>query len=146
MPNADGTLVDDVPIGSFRRPWNAKPEARKLAKGIPSAQFWASDPGGVHQVGCVYTAQGFEFDIAGVIWGADLVIRDGVWVGRPSASRDTVVRTRSGARFTGIVKNAYRVLLTRGMRGCYLCILDDETRAYVSGRLAHAEVEPSAVD
>jgi DUF2075 family protein len=135
MPNADGTLVDDVRIGSFRRPWNAKPEARKLAKGIPTAQFWASDPGGVHQIGCVYTAQGFEFEIAGVIWGADLVIRDGVWVGQPSASRDTVVRTRSGARFTDIVKNAYRVLLTRGMRGCYLCILDDETREYVSGRL-----------
>jgi DUF2075 family protein len=135
MPNADGTLVDDVRVGSFQRPWNAKPEARKLAKGIPTAQFWASDPGGVHQIGCVYTAQGFEFEIAGVIWGADLVIRDGAWVGQPSASRDTVVRTRSGARFMDIVKNAYRVLLTRGMRGCYLCILDDETREYVSQRL-----------
>jgi hypothetical protein len=67
MPNADGTLVDDIRIDSFRRPWNAKPDARKLAKGIPSAHFWASDPGGVHQVGCVYTAQGFEFDVAGVI-------------------------------------------------------------------------------
>lgn len=138
MPNVDGTLVDDVRIDSFRRPWNAKPDARKLAKGIPSAQFWASDPGGVHQVGCVYTAQGFEFDVAGVIWGADLVIRNGVWVGQPSASRDTVVRTRSGARFIDIVKNAYRVLLTRGMRGCYLCILDDETRAYVNQRLTIA--------
>jgi DUF2075 family protein len=136
LPNADGTLVDDIRIDSFRRPWNAKPDARKLAKGIPSAQFWASDPGGVHQVGCVYTAQGFEFDVAGVIWGADLVIRNGVWVGQPSASRDTVVRTRSGVRFTDIVKNAYRVLLTRGMRACYLCILDDETRAYVTERIA----------
>ena len=38
MPNADGTLVDDVRIDSFRRPWNAKPEARKLAKGIPTAR------------------------------------------------------------------------------------------------------------
>jgi hypothetical protein len=46
------------------------------------------------------------------------------------------VRTRSGARFTDVVKNTYRVLLTRGMRGCFLCILDDETRIYVEKRVS----------
>ncbi len=137
-PNADGTLVDDVTIGDFRRPWNAKPDARKLAPGIPPAQFWATDPGGEHQVGCIYTAQGFEFAHAGVIWGPDLVIRNGTWVGQPSASRDHVVKTRSGARFTDVVKNAYRVLLTRGMLGSTICILDAETRAYVSERISRS--------
>jgi len=135
-PDAAGNLVNDVSIESFERPWNAKHDARKLAKGIPTAQFWATDPGGVQQIGCIYTAQGFEFDYAGVIWGPDLVIRNGTWVGQPSASRDHMVKTRSGARFTDVVKNAYRVLLTRGMRGCYICILDEETRAYVGERLS----------
>ena len=134
-PDGAGNLVDDVSIGTFQRPWNAKHDARKLAKGIPTAQFWATDPGGEQQVGCVYTAQGFEFDYAGVIWGPDLVVRNGIWVGQPSASRDHMVKTRSGARFTDIVKNAYRVLLTRGMRGCYICILDEETRTYIGKRL-----------
>ena len=137
-PDASGNLVDDVVIGEFRRPWNAKHDARRLAKGIPTAQFWATDPGGAQQVGCIYTAQGFEFDYAGVIWGLDLVMRDGTWVGHPSASRDHMVKTRSGARFVDVVKNAYRVLLTRGMRGCYICILDDETRRYVAARLEGA--------
>ncbi|MBD5657189.1 MAG: DUF2075 domain-containing protein, partial [Candidatus Eremiobacteraeota bacterium] len=134
-PDAGGHLANDVAIGDFRRPWNAKHDARKLAKGIPLAQFWASDPGGANQVGCVYTAQGFEFDYVGVIWGHDLVIRDGAWVGQPSASRDRIVKTRSGARFTDVVKNAYRVLLTRGLRGCHICILDDETRHFVAEQL-----------
>ena len=134
-PRPDGTLVDDVTIGDFRRPWNAKPDARKLAPGIPTAQFWATDPGGEHQVGCIYTAQGFEFAHAGVIWGDDLVIRDGVWVGRPSASRDNGMKRGSGARFIDVVKNTYRVLLTRGMRGTTICILDPETREYVAERL-----------
>ncbi len=44
-------------------------------------------------------------------------------------------RARSGARCTDVVKNTYRVLLTRGMRGCDLCILDPETKAYVEERL-----------
>lgn len=134
-PDENGDLLDDVVLGTFRRPWNAKDDARKLRKGIPPAPYWASDPGGVGQVGCVYTAQGFEFDFSGVIWGPDLVRRGDEWIGQPSASHDRPVKTRAGARFTDCVKNTYRVLLTRGLRGCYVCIPDAETRAYVQGRV-----------
>jgi DUF2075 family protein len=135
QPNPDGTLVDDVRIEGFRRPWNARPEATRLAKGIPKALYWATDPNGIGQVGCVYTAQGFEFDYVGVLWGKDLVVRNGVWVGQPEYSRDHVVRTRSGAKFIDCVKNTYRVLLTRGLRGCFVYFQDAETRDFVERRL-----------
>ena len=36
-------------------------DAGKLAPGIPKSNFWASDPDGINQVGCVHTAQGSEF-------------------------------------------------------------------------------------
>jgi len=134
-PDAEGHLTNDVTIGEFSRPWNAKPDARRLAKGIPKSMFWATDPGGVEQVGCIYTAQGFEFDYAAVIWGSDLVIRDGQWIGQTAASRDHVVKTRAGARFVDCVKNTYRVLLTRGLRGVSLFVIDDETRQFVESRL-----------
>lgn len=136
QPNKDGTLVADVEIDGFRRPWNARPEATRLAKGIPKAPFWATDPNGIEQVGCVYTAQGFEFDYVGVLWGRDLVVRNGTWVGQPQFSRDHVVKTRSGAKFLDCVKNTYRVLLTRGLKGCFLYFQDPETRAFVEHRLA----------
>ena len=136
QPNEDGSLIDDVQVGAFRRPWNAKPEARRLAKDIPPAPYWATDSNGIHQVGCIYTAQGFEFDFAGIIWGDDLVIRDGAWKGQPSVSRDTVVKRDSGARFIDCVKNSYRVLLTRGMKGCYLHCTDGETAAFIRSRLS----------
>jgi hypothetical protein len=132
----DGSLINDVVIGDFQRPWNAQHDARKLADGIPTASFWATDPAGFGQVGCVYTAQGFEFDYCGVIWGDDLVVRDGVWIGQPSASRDTMLRRGAGARFTDCVKNAYRVLMTRGMKGCYLYCTDAETADFVQARIA----------
>ena len=41
----------------------------RLALGIPKESLWAYDPGGLNQIGCVYTAQGFEFDYVGVIFG-----------------------------------------------------------------------------
>lgn len=130
----DGTLVDDVAIGRFRRPWNAKPEARRLLKGIPRAPLWAYSPGGENQVGCIYTAQGFEFDYVGVIIGSDLVYRPGAgWVGDKKNSHDSMVK-RAGDRFVELVKNTYRVLLTRGMKGCYVCFLDKATEDFFRSR------------
>jgi uncharacterized protein len=133
-PNPDETLVDDVVVGDFRRPWNAPPEARRLAENIPPATLWAFRSEGLEQVGCVYTAQGFEFDYAGVIFGTDLVYRHGQgWVGQPQHSHDRPVK-RSGLAFDSLVKNTYRVLLTRGLKGCFLFFLDKETEQFVRSR------------
>ena len=134
--NADGTLVDDVVIGDYRRPWNAQPNASRLASGIPPAHLWAYDENGKNQIGCVYTAQGFEFDYAGVIFGTDIRYDFDTqrWVGDKSASHDTVVK-RSGDRFVDLVKNTYRVLLSRGLKGCYVCFLDRDTERFVRSRV-----------
>jgi hypothetical protein len=86
-PNTDGTLVTDVVIGEYTRPWNAKSGSHSLAPGIPKESLWAYESDGVNQIGCVYTAQGFEFDYVGVIFGPDLVyLPDSAeWKGRPGA-------------------------------------------------------------
>jgi hypothetical protein len=134
-PKPDGKLVDDVTIGSFVRPWNARPDAGRLAVGIPPAPLWAYDPNGISQIGCIYTAQGFEFDYVGVIFGKDLVYRPGRrWVGQPQQSSDSQVK-RSKDRFLELVKNTYRVLLTRGIKGCYVFFEDKETENFFRSRI-----------
>lgn len=140
MPNPDGTLKDDVMIGDYRRPWDAKPDARKLAPGIPPASLWAYDPNGINQIGCIYTAQGFEFDYVGVIFGEDLVydLDTQQWVGIREKSADNVVK-RSRDQFTDLVKNTYRVLLSRGMKGCYVCFLDKDTERFFRSRIETTE-------
>ena len=89
----NGELLPDVVVGNFKRPWNAKSTAGKLNKGIPKETLWAYDPNGINQVGCIYTAQGFEFDYCGVIFGTDLVYRadQGGWVGQKEYSADSQV-------------------------------------------------------
>jgi hypothetical protein len=134
-PKSDGTLVDDVVVGDYARPWNAKSDSGSLAPGIPKESLWAYDDGGVNQVGCIYTAQGFEFDYVGVIFGPDLVYEPEAaeWKGDKTKSHDTVVK-RSGDRFTQMVKNTYRVLLTRGMKGCYVYFMDKNTEHFFRSR------------
>ena len=55
------------------------------------------------------------------------------WIGDPSQSHDSIVK-RSGDRFTDLVKRTYRVLLTRGLKGCYVYFMDPAVRSYVAGR------------
>ena len=136
-PNLDGTLVDNVVIADYQRPWNAKSGSkRKLAAGIPKETMWATDPNGINQVGCVYTAQGFEFDYVGVIFGRDLRynLETGSWEGHKDASCDTVVK-RSKETFLELVKNVYRVLLSRGLKGCYVHFMDKPTEQFVRSRM-----------
>ena len=125
-----GGLVDDVEIGDWRRPWNNKKPT--LHAGAPGTPYWASDPSGFEQVGCVYTAQGFEYDYSGVIMGPDLVWRTDHWEARPGFSFDTQVKRASLEGFDRAVRNTYKVLLTRGMRGTVLYSTDAETQGLLS--------------
>lgn len=128
-PRPDETLVPDVVIGDWARPWNLKGDRRVGT--APPAALWASDPGGIGQVGCVYTAQGFEYDWSGVIIGPDLLWRDGGFVSNRSANSDPdfrSVKNVSDEQFDALVRNVYKVLLTRGMVGTVLYSTDAETR------------------
>lgn len=93
-PNRDGTLVPDVTIGDWSRPWNLKGD--RAVGGAPPSPLWATDPAGMGQVGCVYTAQGFEYDFAGVLLGPDLVWRDGDWVAVRSGNKDPALVQPNG--------------------------------------------------
>ncbi|MBE8521760.1 DUF2075 domain-containing protein [Amycolatopsis sp. H6(2020)] len=129
---ADRHLVDDVTIGDWKRPWNAKPDGRvSLPKGIPASHYWATDPRGFGQVGCIYTAQGFEYDWAGVIFGPDFVRRGDEWVADKKGSADTSVRKAPDEQFRVLTAQAYKVLLTRGMRGACVCSVDPETQRFL---------------
>jgi DUF2075 family protein len=127
VPNEDGTL---------KRPWNAHPEIRTTNANIPKAPKWAHDENGINQIGCIYTAQGFEFDYVGVIVGKDLTYDLDLqkWIGNKEYSEDAVVK-RSKEKFVDLLKNTYRVLLSRGMKGCYVYFEDKDTERFVKSRM-----------
>jgi hypothetical protein len=140
-PNPDGSLPDDIVIGDWRRPWNNPKDTS--SGGAPGRPFWATDPAGFGQVGCVYTAQGFEYDYGGVIFGPDLVWRSGQWVSRQEFSHDNALKRSDPAEFDRAIRNTYKVLLTRALRGVEIYSTDRETQAFLES-LISARVESAA--
>ncbi len=131
----DGNFVKDVCIGNFAMPWETH-DRIKPPKGYVRWYEWAYKPEGIKQVGCIYTAQGFEFDYIGVIVGPDLIYDEdsGRLIGNIDATKDPVLR-RKKDKFNEYVKNIYRVLLSRGMKGCYVYFCDEGTEEFFRSRM-----------
>ena len=134
----NGDLVKDVKIGTFAMPWetNDKVDRRSLRVSYPRWYEWAYKPEGIKQVGCIYTSQGYEFDYAGVIIGPDLKydpVDDKIITDKSACTDPVLKRTQKEATMTfdDYVRNIYRVLMSRGMKGCYLYVCDKELRKYL---------------
>ena len=140
----NGDLIKDVEIGDFKMPWETHRKFTKAPQGYVKWFEWAYRPEGIKQVGCIYTAQGFEFDYAGVIIGPDLIYNTESHKIETvkSATRDPMLRTapnEATMTYDDYVRNIYRVLMTRGMKGCFLYICDENLRNYMKQLLAEME-------
>lgn len=132
----EGNLKNDIKIGSFAMPWETHGDITRPPKGFVKWYEWAYKPEGIKQVGCIYTAQGFEFDYIGVIVGEDLKYDEetDTLKGDITATQDPTLR-RGKENFDEYVKNIYRVLMSRGMKGCYVYFTNKETEKYFRSRL-----------
>ena len=117
--------VHDIKIGDFEMSWN-----------LGNTSTFAIDENSVNEVGCIHTSQGLEFDYAGVIIGDDMRYENGHIV------TDFTKRAKTDQSLKGIkklykenpefalkeadeiIKNTYRTLMTRGMKGCYVYCTD----------------------
>lgn len=124
--------VSDITIGDFGMQWNLATDG----------SLWIIAPESVTEVGCIHTCQGLEVDYVGVLVGDDFVIRNGKVVTQPDkrAKTDKSLHGYKKLRVYDqkmadikadlIIKNTYRTLMTRGMKGCYVYFTDDETREW----------------
>lgn len=129
----NGDLMKDVAIGNFAMPWETKDTITRIPKGYVKWYEWAYKPEGIKQVGCIYTAQRFEFDYIGVIIGPDLQYdpEKGRLITDITEIKDPMLK-RGADKFDTYVRNIYRVLMSRGMKGCYVYCCDANLKEYLS--------------
>lgn len=129
--NRNGEVADvTIPEHNFKMPWN----------GHAISYTWAIQEVGVEQVGCVHTSQGLEFDYVGVIIGNDLKydpVKMELYADYNEYKDKTGKRglKNNNAQLTKLVKNIYKVLISRGMKGCYLFCRNPELSEYLMGQL-----------
>jgi uncharacterized protein len=132
-----------VKIGDWVRPWNYD----GANSDGPDSEEWGWKPGGHRQIGCVHTAQGLEWDWAGVIIGEDLVYRGDQLVpqleqntGLHNYKRDREKRERAEK----LIRNAYYVLMTRGKNGMVIYAQDNLLRAKLRSLVQPRALPPGA--
>ena len=125
-----------IPEYNFEMSWN-----------LGNSQTWAIDPMSVNEIGCIHTCQGLEFDYVGVIIGDDIRYEDGHIVTdytKRAATDQSLKGINKISREEGleeankiadsIIKNTYRTLMTRGMKGCYVYCVDKKLQKYLKER------------
>lgn len=126
----------DIKIGDYGISWN-----------LDGGDAFAVNPDSVHEAGCIHTSQGLEFDYVGVIIGNDLRYEGGKIItdyskraktdqsmkGIKKLARDNPEKANQIAE--EIIKNTYRTLMTRGMKGCYVYCTDKKLADYLKERL-----------
>lgn len=131
----------ELPAFDYRRRWNLEKDG----------SLWIVAPESVAEVGCIHTCQGLELDYVGVIVGPDLRVVDGELSTYPKGrarsdkslhglnrrmAEDAAEATSHADR---IIKNTYRTLMTRGMKGCYVYCTDPAVAAHLRARLQAEE-------
>lgn len=126
----------DIKIGDYGISWN-----------LDGGDAFAINPDSVHEAGCIHTSQGLEFDYVGVIIGDDMRYENGEIITDYSkrAKTDQSMKGIKGIAKNNpqeanrladeIIKNTYRTLMTRGMKGCYVYCTDSKLSEYLKERL-----------
>ena len=118
---------------------------------LGNSTTWAIDPNSVNEIGCIHTAQGLEFDYAGVIIGNDLRYENDKVITdiKERAKTDQSIKginklskenhEQANKTADEIIKNTYRTLMTRGQKGCYIYCTDKKLSDYLKKRLNQKE-------
>ncbi len=139
--------------------WVSKKEPKAFDIVIPDENYqarwnlasygneWIINPKSVDEVGCIHTCQGLEVDYVGVIVGGDLVIENGKLGTDPKrrAKSDKSLNGYIGerkldpeaadAKADELIRNTYRTLMSRGMKGCYVYFTDPAVKKYFEDRI-----------
>ena len=134
----DSSLKDiTIPGSDFSMQWNLGDDG----------MLWMIKENSVHQVGCIHTCQGLELDYVGVIIGSDMRLEEGTLITDPTerAKTDYSIRgwitqmqanpVETKTKINSIIRNTYRTLMTRGMKGCYIYAVDKELNEYLKASI-----------
>lgn len=115
--------VFDIEIQGIKKQWNHCTEG------------WVHSKEAINEVGCIHSTQGYDLNYAFIILGDE--------IGYDPVKKKIMIRPenyydQNGKKTVGYeelkeyIQHIYYVLMTRGIRGSYLYVCDQELRKYIS--------------
>ena len=121
-PKKKSVQKHDIEIDDLRLIWNSK------------TKDWVNSPNAINEVGCIHTVQGYDLNYVGVIIGPEFyfdVENNKFAVDKKkyfdANGRKGITDPNELERY---IINIYKTLLTRGIKGTYLYICDENLRNY----------------
>lgn len=117
----------DIVIGDTKLFWNTQ------------LKDWVNSKNAVNEVGCIHTTQGYDLNYAGVIIGPEVSYNkenDKITVNKnyyfDTNGHRGVTDPEELKRY---IINIYKTLMTRGISGTYLYVVDDGLRNYIKDQI-----------
>lgn len=122
-------VLDD---GKFKMKWNKQTTVPYI---LDETQY--------DRIGSIHTIQGVDMDYAGVIIGKDIVYRDGeiqfIKENNAMSDRASGIRTATDEEAAEMIRNTYKVLLTRAIYGTYVYCEDKQLNEYLKSFIKKEE-------
>lgn len=135
-------------LAGYAWPWRSNKDKDAYDIAIDGIQLrwnktvvdWVNSPTSLEEVGSIHTIQGYDLNYAGVIIGPDLRLdpQSGElkfdrsnYFDTKGKQRNTDKKPVTDADLLDFVRNIYAVLLTRGIRGTYVYVVDKPLREYL---------------
>jgi DUF2075 family protein/predicted GIY-YIG superfamily endonuclease len=136
-------------VSGFAWPWVSKlGEDHDFAlDGIPlvwnrRAYDWINSKTSLDEVGSIHTVQGYDLNYAAVVIGPDLGFdletqkivfhRENYHDKKGKENNKVLGKTYSDEELLQFVVNIYRVLLTRGVKGTFIYVVDEDLRRFLT--------------
>lgn len=110
----------DISINEYKYRWNS------------INNDWINSDNAINEIGCIHTVQGYDLNYTGVIIGRDLVMEKGKikYISENYKDRSAKDLSLSEDEMKNYIINIYKTLLTRGILGTYIYVVDEELREH----------------
>jgi hypothetical protein len=120
----DDSVDYDIEIDGLKLKWNSK------------TQDWVNSKDSINEVGCIHTIQGYDLNYTGVIIGPEFgydLEKEEFFVDKEKYKDTSGYRgIENEEELFNYIKNIYKTLLTRGIKGTYVYVSNKELRKFLS--------------
>ena len=115
--------MEDIRIGPYKYVWN-----------MTNSEFILS-ANSINEIGCVHTLQGYDLNYVGLIFGREIDYNpdsNSIVIDLDMFYDKYVKQGSDQKTVENYIINSYKVIMTRGIKGCYVYACNDNMRKYLA--------------